>query len=517
MAGLLAAFLFLTFQGQLATSSVSGTVVVAGTSTPIPKAHVTILGPQVVRIDSDDSGHFAVRDIQPGKYRIAVAADGYMPGQYGRRIGSGPGSEIDVASGQERNDIIVNLIAKGSISGRVSNANGDLIPNARVQLLRYTYQDGRRILISANNAMTDSRGEYGFVSLAPGPYVVSAIPSENANALPVYFPGLTDISSASTIDLPSGLAMSGIDIRLTDVRPLRVRGQVISALTNQPAAGASVTLVPRRGTVSTGSTQRGVSDAGGAFEFNRMAPGSYDVVASVNGNGERLATAVPIDVAANDIDNISLVLQPQFMITGRITIDDPATSSGIDLSRIRVELRREPFTQELLILIPTVAADGTFTMAGITPGDYALKVTAGSRAYVKSARFGGIDALNPPFHIDAGAGELDIAVSSNSGSLDAIVFDDKQSPIPDATIVLVPEPPKRNRTDLYDALGTDATGHAHLTGLAPGDYRIFAWDDIPADAWQDSDFIRPYESRGILIHVLEGNADTVQLDLISRP
>jgi hypothetical protein len=60
-------------------------------------------------------------------------------------------------------------------------------------------------------------------------------------------------------------------------------------------------------------------------------------------------------------------------------------------------------------------------------------------------------------------------------------------------------------------------GRAHLTGIAPGDYRVFAWDDIPADAWQDSDFIRPYESRGKLIHVVEGNSDTVQLDLISRP
>jgi hypothetical protein len=182
-----------------------------------------------------------------------------------------------------------------------------------------------------------------------------------------------------------------------------------------------------------------------------------------------------------------------------------------------VELRREPFTQELLILIPTIAPDGAFTLSGVTPGDYELKVNAGSVAYVKSARFGAIDALNPPFHIDSGAGQLEILISLNSGSLDAVVFDDKQNPIPGATIALVPEPPRRNRFDLYDAKGTDTAGRAHLTGIAPGDYRVFAWDEIPTDAWQDLDFMRPYESRGKLVHISEGNSDNIRLDLISRP
>ena len=56
-----------------------------------------------------------------------------------------------------------------------------------------------------------------------------------------------------------------------------------------------------------------------------------------------------------------------------------------------------------------------------------------------------------------------------------------------------------------------------MTDIEPGDYRVFAWDDIPADAWLDADFIRPYESRGKLVHVSEGSVATVQVDLISRP
>jgi hypothetical protein len=516
IANLLVTLAFFSLQGQASTSSIGGFVVVAGTSTPVPNAHVTITGPQSVQIDADDSGHFAARDLQPGRYRVAAIHDGFMPGQYGRRGAPGESGNIDLAAGAVRNDIIVGLIARGSISGRVSDEKGDPVPNVRVQILRFTYQDGRRILVSANSMSTNERGDYAFLSLAPGPYVISAVPRNSESQLPVYFPGTTDVAVASTIDLPPGLNLNGVDLRLLDARPVRVSGQVTNVLTGQPAAGAAISLVPRRGTVSTGSTQRAAVSGSGAFEFNHISPGSYDIVASAGNNGERIATAVPVDVGSADIDNINLVLQPQFTVTGKVSLENPPPA-GINFNNVRVDLRREPFTQELLILLPTVKPDGTFTLSGVTPGDYQLKVSAGSMAYVKSARFGGIDALNPPFHIDAGAGQLDIVVSLNSGTLDAVVFDDKQNPIPGATIVLVPEPPRRDRGDLYDATGTDATGHAHLTGIAPGDYRVFAWDDIPADAWQDSDFIRPYESRGKLVHVFEGNSDTVQLDLISHP
>jgi hypothetical protein len=496
-------------QGQSVTTSLGGFVVVAGTSTPVPHAHISVAGKQFVQTDADDSGHFIFRDLPPGKYHLDCSREGYVPGR------NRATNEVDLASGQEMNSIIIGLIPKGAISGRVLDGKGDPVSGAKVQVLRYTYQDGRRILVSAISVVTNERGDYALPSLAPGPYVVSATVKESTY-LPVYFPGATDVAAASTIDLPPGLTLNGVDLRLVDARPVRIRGQVTSVLTGQPLAGAAITLVPHRGTVSTGSTQRAVSSADGMFEFNHMAPGSYDIVASAGNTGNRIATAVPVDIGSADIDNISLVLQPQFSLTGKISLENPPPA-GINLNSIRVELRREPFTSELLVLLPNVAPDGTFTLNGVTPGDYQLNVSAGSIPYVKAARFGAIDALNPPFRIDAGAGQLEIVVSLNSGALDAVVFDDKHNAVPGATVVLVPEPPRRNRGDLYDARGTDTTGHAHLAGIAPGDYRIFAWDDIPADAWQDSDFILPYESRGKLIHVFEGNADTVQLDLISRP
>src|SRR5262249_7655133 len=157
------------------------------------------------------------------------------------------------------------------------------------------------------------------------------------------------------------------------------------------------------------------------------------------------------DISNKDIEDITLTLQPQLSINGRVEVENFQPNGDVNLSGIRVELRREPYTPELLIVLPNVMPDGTFTLGGVTPGDYRLKVeTRGLKGYIKSALFGAVDALNPPFHID-GPGQFDLVIGISSGSLEAVALDEKQNPFPDATVVLVPDPPRRERFDLYAA------------------------------------------------------------------
>ena len=85
----------------------------------------------------------------------------------------------------------------------------------------------------------------------------------------------------------------------------------------------------------------------------------------------------------------------------------------------------------------------------------------------------------------------------------------------DATIVVVPDPPRRQRFDLYYVAGSP-NGRLHLDGIAPGDYKVFAWDDVPGDAWQDADFMRAYEDRGKPVHITERGSTNVELRLIPR-
>src|SRR5262249_15653986 len=104
----------------------------------------------------------------------------------------------------------------------------------------------------------------------------------------------------------------------------------------------------------------------------------------------------------------------------------------------------------------------------------------------------------------------------NAGSVDAVVVNNEGKPSSDATVVLVPDPPHRQRFDLYAVMGSDPSGRTHFEGVAPGDYRVFAWDDIPGDAWQDADLMRAYEDRGKPVHVTEGATSNAELRMISR-
>ena len=88
-------------------------------------------------------------------------------------------------------------------------------------------------------------------------------------------------------------------------------------------------------------------------------------------------------------------------------------------------------------------------------------------------------------------------------------------PVSGVQAVLVPDR-LRNRNDLYKIAVTGADGHFTLRGITPGDYKIFAWDDVPADAWQDPDFIRPYENLGKPVRINEGSQGSVDVKLIPR-
>ena len=68
--------------------------------------------------------------------------------------------------------------------------------------------------------------------------------------------------------------------------------------------------------------------------------------------------------------------------------------------------------------------------------------------------------------------------------------------------------------DRFRTATTDASGRARIQGLAPGDYKLFAWDDVDNGAWQDAQFIRAYEDLGKPVVVTEGSKEDMTLSVI---
>ena len=70
--------------------------------------------------------------------------------------------------------------------------------------------------------------------------------------------------------------------------------------------------------------------------------------------------------------------------------------------------------------------------------------------------------------------------------------------------MLVPEPARRQRFELYRTATTDSSGHASFANIAPGSYKLFAWTDIEPNAWQSAEVMRQYEDEGVAITITEG-------------
>jgi hypothetical protein len=97
---------------------------------------------------------------------------------------------------------------------------------------------------------------------------------------------------------------------------------------------------------------------------------------------------------------------------------------------------------------------------------------------------------------------LDIVLSSNVGEAQVIALDRNQKPVPGAQVVLVPT--ARDRFNVYFYETTDATGHASLRDVVPGDYTLIAWEAIERFAWFDPDVIRDAEASGRKLSIPEG-------------
>jgi len=81
--------------------------------------------------------------------------------------------------------------------------------------------------------------------------------------------------------------------------------------------------------------------------------------------------------------------------------------------------------------------------------------------------------------------------------------------------VLVPEEQgRREQRNLYKSASAESGGRFVFKGVIPGDYRIFAFEDIEYSAWLDAEYLKPFESRAEKVPIREGPAQTVQVTLI---
>jgi hypothetical protein len=341
--------------------------------------------------------------------------------------------------------------------------------------------------------------------------------------VPVYYPGTTEATTAARIDLRSGGNADGIDIPIAagPVRTRHVRGFVTNQMTGQPLALAQVLAVPRTSYPSV-VVPNDLSKVDGSFDLAGVMPGSYFLFATTRG----LAGAVSLQIGDRDVDNVAIAVTPGFRVSGRVIVDGESRDDGDPTGARRVNLHRDPDILGMPSAAPTFSfpsADGSFVLEGVSFGDFRVTVGRPERVqslpqdmYVKSMRMGNQDVLENGLHLSGQPRDLlEIILGANGGRINGIVMNARREPLAGATVVAVPNASDRSKSDRYKKVASDTSGRFRLQGLAPGEYTVFAWDDIEEGAWQDPDVMRAYESRGTSVRVRDGNDENVQLTVIT--
>ena len=68
--------------------------------------------------------------------------------------------------------------------------------------------------------------------------------------------------------------------------------------------------------------------------------------------------------------------------------------------------------------------------------------------------------------------------------------------------------------DRYKTARTDANGNFLIRGIAPGNYRIYAWESLERFRYFDEEFVRQFEGIGRSVRIEESARGTIALDMI---
>jgi hypothetical protein len=156
-------------------------------------------------------------------------------------------------------------------------------------------------------------------------------------------------------------------------------------------------------------------------------------------------------------------------------------------------------------------------LQNIPPGKFRINVAGfPPQYYLKSATLDGADVLENGLTLMAGEppGKLALFLSLDGGSIQGTVLDEDGKPVAGAVVALIPDQPHRDREDLYSNVRTNSMGQFTMPGLAPGDYKLFAWEDLERHSVEDPDFVRLFEDRGKEVEVHAREQQQVQLQVI---
>jgi hypothetical protein len=509
---------------------------------------------------TDDAGHFSFPEVPAGNLNLRVELEGYFgPATNGFHLDFA--STLIAVKANETSKVKVSLIPGGTVSGKVFDANGKPFFNAIVAVFRPAYVRGQLTLSGLFGKTADDLGEYRLYPLPPGEYYVSVsprVPGARASDIPAareiqvttLFPNAVTLDAATKVVVPMGDQVRGVDIRVRNAPTSTISGRVTSTFPPiAPRTGRGGAAIPNTALISLASRDsENLSDliggmtatagADGTFKIPNVTPGIYDLYARMpidKGWGglappERATNPAAfgratVEVrAGTNVEGVQIVVHQGTDVRGRIAVDGSTRPAKVSLNMIaddsidRVgDNQTSSVYSQVTQYRPVIAEDSSFSIPVVPEGHYrfAVQIQDPPNAYVADIRQGNTSVYDNGLLVGPQTvNPLEVDIRTNGGSVEATVVGNDLKPASGKTVVLVPASSRRQNPSLYRIANTDAQGHVALANLAPGQYKLFAWDSVPTGAWMNAEFIAKVEERGTAVTVNAGARQSAQLKLI---
>ncbi len=510
------------------TASVHGKVINSASGEGLRKAYlrlapVTGKAPGYAAVTNDQGG-FEMEKIEPGSYRLSAECVGFLDAE-------NAGMELRLSGGDSLTGIDIKLVPQAVLSGRVLDEDGDPWPHVYLFLYHSVWSKGHRHVENADfngSPEVDDRGEFRFAGLTPGRYYVLAQPDEmweqqhhpDVNGepairqQPTWYPSAPEVESAGPITVAAGQRFTGVDIRLRRGvgSKLRITGK-LTGLQNIPAPVGDPRWVEpgiyarRVSTVTVGNGRSSKIQPDGSFEISGVSSGTYDVRVR-QGFPSIVLGQAKVQVDDRDVENVAVELHPPQTLHVTVRVDDGATKPPRDVVYLEyVEPGIEPFVDD--------RGDGSLEIQNLGLGLYQVfvKDSARKQVYLKTLRYGNAESSDGTFALDFYGVPLELMLSTHGAKLSGTVTGKAEMP----KVILLPDTVDAARREFATRTAVfDQNGVFTIGAIAPGSYKLYAFESVPEDIWLEPEFLKEVESSGVPFEAAEGDAKTIQVTLLGK-
>jgi hypothetical protein len=473
---------------------------------------------------TDAAGRFLFEGLPASTYTLRITPANFFPPPIGGTSAPAVTASITVVGGQKVSNLAFSLVPGGVIRGLIRDDDGRPAGKISVWALRIAYRDGRKTLENAKSVQSDDRGEFRLSSLPPGEYYVRASGTVDGKPILAYYPGGSNVESAALIRVRAGDEIFA-DMPIPPAKLFRISGTVVNAIPELATEPQGFILMPRDRKLDDESAtilpNLAIGKGSGYFEILAL-PGVYDLIPAARatgaGNFYYYTARVPVEVRDRDVEGISVAVTRGAELTIQV---NARAAPSVSLPDLRLGLRpvdELPSPLRINLGARPVSPDGKVQFGVVPEGKYALVIPVPTPdVYIADIRQS-LRSVYDQGEITVGkeaAEPVEVILSANGGRIEGTVeATDKTSGT--VRVSLIPEGSRRDNLLLYRRASL-VQGRFVLTDIPPGNYKLFAWEDLPVGADENSEFMSAYETRGRAVTVRAGAAvSDIALPLIRR-